>query len=64
MVTVGGDHSVGTATLHSMNTYYKNLSVIWVDAHPDFIDSALSSYYGYHGYPVSHVTGLSKFPGF
>jgi arginase len=47
-----------------MNTHYKNLSVIWVDAHPDFIDSAISEYYGYHGYPVAHATGLSKFPGF
>lgn len=38
MVTVGGDHSVGTPTLHALNTYYKDLKIIWVDAHPDFIN--------------------------
>jgi arginase len=38
VVTVGGDHSVGTPTLHALNTYYKDLKVVWVDAHPDFIN--------------------------
>jgi arginase family enzyme len=38
VVTVGGDHSVGTPTLHALNTYYQDLKVIWVDAHPDFIN--------------------------
>lgn len=64
VVTVGGDHSVGSATLHALHTHYKDLKVIWVDAHPDFINVNNSNYYGYHGYPVSHVTGLSTFPGF
>ena len=47
-----------------MNNYYKNLKIIWVDAHPDLIDVSKSDYYGYHGYPLAHLTGLSKFPGF
>ena len=38
MVTVGGDHSVGSATVHALRTIYKDLRVIWVDAHPDMID--------------------------
>lgn len=38
-LTIGGDHSVGTPTLHALNTIYKDLKVIWVDAHPDFINS-------------------------
>jgi arginase len=65
VVTVGGDHSVGTATLHALNSYYKDLKVIWVDAHPDFIHPLQSHYQNYHGYPVAHVTGLaSSIPGF
>ena len=38
MVTVGGDHSVGSATVHALKTIFKDLRVIWVDAHPDMID--------------------------
>ena len=38
MVTVGGDHSVGSATVHALKTLFKDLRVIWVDAHPDLID--------------------------
>ena len=66
MVTVGGDHSVATATLHGLNTVFKDLKVIWVDAHPDFIDPSKSDYPGYHGYPLGHACGLSKpgIPGF
>lgn len=65
VVTVGGDHSVGTPTLHALNTCYKDLKVIWVDAHPDFINPDESYYPNYHGYPVSHVTGWAKtIPGF
>lgn len=66
MLTVGGDHSVGSATIHALHSHYKDLKVIWVDAHPDFIDPAKSSYQGYHGYPAGHACGLSKslIPGF
>lgn len=65
VVTVGGDHSVGTATLHALNTHYKDLKVIWVDAHPDFLHPEMTKYPNYHGYPVSHVSGLaSTIPGF
>lgn len=66
MLTVGGDHSIGVSTLHAMKTIYKDLRVIWVDAHPDFIDPTQSDYYGYHGYPAGHATGLSAglIPGF
>jgi arginase len=61
---VGGDHSVGSATLHALHTHYKDLKVIWVDAHPDFIDPTMSKYHGYHGYPAGHACGLGPIPGF
>ena len=64
MVTVGGDHSVGSATLHALKTVYKDLRVIWVDAHPDLIDPESSNKYpGYHGHPLGHACGF-KIPGF
>ena len=66
MLTVGGDHSVGVATIHALQSHYKDLRVIWVDAHPDFIDPTQSAYYGYHGYPAGHACGLQfgAIPGF
>jgi len=65
MLTIGGDHSVGTATLHALNHVYSDLKVIWVDAHPDFIDPTMSDYPNYHGYPLAHISGLAYgIPGF
>ena len=42
-----------------MMTKYKDLKVIWVDAHPDFIDCSQSKYEGYHGMPLSHLAGIN-----
>lgn len=65
MLTVGGDHAIGTSTLHALHTHYKDLKVVWVDAHADIINPNESQYPGYHGYPVSHATGIGKdIPGF
>ena len=64
MLTIGGDHSVGTGSISGMLRKYPNLKVIWVDAHPDFIDIKKSNYYGYHGIPLAHLTGLSTFSNF
>ena len=64
MVTVGGDHSVGSATVHALKTLYKDLRVVWVDAHPDMIDpQSPNKYPGYHGHPLGHACGF-KIPGF
>lgn len=38
LVTVGGDHSIATASIHAMLGKYGDLKVIWVDAHGDIID--------------------------
>ena len=38
-MSIGGDHSIATGTIHGLLTKYgKDLKVIWVDAHPDFIN--------------------------
>ena len=34
-VTVGGDHSVATGSIHALMKKHNDLKVIWVDAHPD-----------------------------
>jgi len=65
MLTIGGDHSIGTGTISGLlRKYGNNLKVIWVDAHPDFIDIKNSDYYGYHGIPLAHLCGLSQFENF
>eukprot|EP00919_Chromeraceae_sp_WS-2016_P041426 GHVR01098700.1.p1 GENE.GHVR01098700.1~~GHVR01098700.1.p1 ORF type:complete len:192 (+),score=9.90 GHVR01098700.1:2373-2948(+) len=63
-LTIGGDHSVATGSIHALLQKYPNLKVIWVDAHPDFIDCEQSEYPGYHGMPLSHLAGVNRLPGF
>ena len=66
LLTVGGDHSIATGTIHGLLGKYSDLKVIWVDAHGDLIDASKSSYPGYHGMPLSHLIGVndSSIPGF
>ena len=37
-MTVGGDHSIASGTIHGALRMYSDLKVIWVDAHADFVD--------------------------
>ena len=69
MLTVGGDHSIGTATISAALRVNPDLRVIWVDAHPDAIDYRLRTPTvpqsdNYHGMPLSHVTGMATLPDF
>ncbi len=66
MLTVGGDHSIGSATISGMLNRYKNLKLIWVDAHADMVDPThgVRAQYNYHGMPLSHVAGIFKLNGF
>jgi arginase family enzyme len=49
-----------------LRTKYENdLKVIWVDAHPDYVDpqrNILPYTQNYHGLPLSHLTGVAKIP--
>lgn len=65
-MTVGGDHSIGSASIEAALSLNKNLKVIWVDAHADFVNPYLkqTQSQNYHGMPLSHVSGLFKLPGF
>jgi arginase len=67
LLTIGGDHSVGSATISAAHRFHKDLKVIWVDAHPDAIDYRLRTPAvpfsdNYHGMPLSHLTGITRTP--
>lgn len=66
VVTVGGDHSIGSATISAALSKYPDLKVIWVDAHADFVNPYLKGTpkQNYHGMPLSHVSGVMSLPGF
>ena len=57
---LGGDHSVSSSSVLASLQKYKDLHVIWVDAHPDIhtYDSTESG--NTHGTPLSIATGLEQ----
>jgi arginase len=66
ILTVGGDHSIGCASINAALSANPNLKVLWVDAHPDFVNPEIkkTESQNYHGLPLSHVTGAIDLPGF
>lgn len=44
-ITIGGDHSISTDIIKSLSKKYGSISLVYFDAHPDFISSS-SGYYG------------------
>jgi arginase len=64
-LTLGGDHSIGMATVSGACAVYPNLGVIWVDAHADINTAESTDSGNLHGMPVSFLLGLgSKIKGF
>jgi arginase len=64
-LTLGGDHSIGMATVSGATAVYPNLGVIWVDAHADINTAETTDSGNLHGMPVSLLMGLgSKIKGF
>lgn len=64
---MGGDHSIGSATISGVKKRYEDLRVVWVDAHPDCTNYQMRNpdkiqCENYHGMPLSHVTGMSTLP--
>lgn len=57
VLTVGGDHSIGSATLTGMKAVHDDLSVIWVDAHGDCNTGESSPSGNYHGMSAAHAMG-------
>eukprot|EP01016_Furgasonia_blochmanni_P050702 TRINITY_DN7876_c0_g1_i1.p1 TRINITY_DN7876_c0_g1~~TRINITY_DN7876_c0_g1_i1.p1 ORF type:complete len:350 (-),score=109.26 TRINITY_DN7876_c0_g1_i1:174-1223(-) len=57
VLTIGGDHSVGSGSISGLRETYENLKVIWIDAHGDCIIPEFSDYPHYHGMPAAHLLG-------
>ena len=66
ILTLGGDHSVGSATILGLLSAHPNLGVVWVDAHGDCNTPESSESKNYHGMPAAHAMGwfTKKTPGF
>lgn len=57
-IVLGGDHSVAIGTLAGVAKHYKNLGVIWYDAHPDLNTEETSPSGNIHGMPLAVSLGL------
>ena len=57
-LVLGGDHSIAIGTLAGLATAYKNLGVIWYDAHADLNTSETSPSGNIHGMPMAVSIGL------
>ena len=57
-LVLGGDHSVAIGTLAGLATKYKNLGVIWYDAHADLNTHETSPSGNIHGMPLAVSIGL------
>lgn len=67
LLTVGGDHSIGSATISAVKRHYSDLRVVWIDAHADCTNSHIRNPHkhfseNYHGMPLSHVSGMTSIP--
>jgi arginase len=59
-ITIGGDHSIAMSTIGSSLQKYKNLKVVWVDAHSDINTPESSLTNNIHGMPLSVLMGNSN----
>jgi arginase len=57
-LVLGGDHSIAIGTLAGVSKHYKNLGVIWYDAHGDLNTAATSPSGNIHGMPLAASLGL------
>ncbi len=55
---LGGDHSIAIGTLAGVSKHYKNLGVIWYDAHGDLNTAETSPSGNIHGMPLAVSIGL------
>lgn len=55
---LGGDHSISIGTLAGLAKHYKNLGVIWMDAHGDINTHKTSPSGNIHGMPLAASLGM------
>lgn len=56
-VVIGGDHSIAMGTISGIAKHYKNLGVIWYDAHGDLNIDETSPSGNIHGMPLRALIG-------
>lgn len=57
-LVLGGDHSIAIGTIAGLTSKYKNLGVIWYDAHADMNTADTSPSGNIHGMPLAVTMGL------
>ena len=57
---IGGDHSVASSSTLASLQKFRDLHVIWVDAHPDMHTYSSTVSGNTHGTPLSVCVGLEK----
>lgn len=57
-LVLGGDHSIAIGTLAGVSKHYKNLGVIWYDAHGDLNTAETSPSGNIHGMPLAISLGI------
>lgn len=57
-LVLGGDHSIAIGTLAGLAEHYKNLGVIWYDAHADMNTIETSPSGNIHGMPLAVSMGI------
>ena len=61
IITLGGDHSISLSTVaSSVEKYGDDLTVVWVDAHPDLHTRKSSKTKNIHGMPLGSALGLDN----
>lgn len=59
-VVIGGDHSIGTATVAAALENNAETCVLWIDAHADINSPRTTDSGNLHGCPVSFLLGIDK----
>lgn len=59
-ITIGGDHSIGTATVSAVLENNPDTCVLWIDAHADINSPKTTDSGNLHGCPMSFVMGIDK----
>lgn len=57
---IAGDHSSVIGTVSAAGTYYDDLGLIWIDAHPDINTDATTVSGNIHGMPVAAMLGMGE----
>lgn len=56
-IVLGGDHSIAAGSISAVAAHYKNIGLIWIDAHGDWNDEKSSPSGNMHGMSFSAVCG-------